>query len=412
MDDKNKEIDFTNQPLGLMAQEGEKIENELNSEFQKNEEARKNKANVQENPFADLASAKAETPSTPKQPMQATPEPPPPPFNRVPKALEDQVTKPTTTPQQQPVQKKEEPAPAAPAAEPVQQVPISQPNEQRQQEINAYLSKGKKTNGDIQDQPGSWGIIVFIILVAIVGAAVYLFKSGKLDELVGNDDEEQVEKVKEEEPVEEPTKIDGHVVETIKNFRVKETIYIADSTSVTYMNEGVIDLTTMAGKFKTTVHVTGMSSKSINQYCDYSQNICYLDDPENRSSWHIEKLNTGMLGPDEIYEFIKSIGTGNIIAEKNYEKDGVKETYVTYETNITGDDVFKIIEPNEYLSANKLRNSTLKVEYDIVNYRLRRIKIDVSSVLGVSEAFIAEEFADINKNDSIVIPKEIIEKAT
>ena len=49
MDDKNNEIiDFSNQPLGLMAQEGAKIEDNLNKEMQANEEARKN-SNVQDN---------------------------------------------------------------------------------------------------------------------------------------------------------------------------------------------------------------------------------------------------------------------------------------------------------------------------------------------------------------------------
>ena len=399
MDDKDKKIDFSNQPLGLMAQEGEKIENELNSEFQKNEEARKNK--VQENPFASLADAKNEAPSTPK-PMQATHEPPPPPFNRIPKALEDQVAKPAQPVQQQvakPVQQPVQQPVAQPEPQPTQQVPISQPNDQKQQDINAYLAKAKKeNNSDIPEQPGSWGIFVFIILIALVGGAVYLFKSGKIDELTGTK-EEEVEKKDDDEPKVETTKINGHTVEKLRNFRIKETIYIADSTSVTYTNEGIVDLENGVAKFNTTAHIIGMSSKMINQYCDYNINICYYDDPDNRSLWHKEAHTPGFLGPDEIYEFIERIGTGNEVTKDNYE------------TYITGDDVFRIIEPNEYIDANKLKNASLKLEYSMANNRVRKIKIDLSTVLNVGEAFIAQEFSEINKNAPLTIPEDIVKKA-
>ena len=60
MDDKNKEIiDFSNQPLGLMAQEGAKIEDNLNSEYRMNE-AKRNNAGTQDNPFADVTFGKKE----------------------------------------------------------------------------------------------------------------------------------------------------------------------------------------------------------------------------------------------------------------------------------------------------------------------------------------------------------------
>ena len=382
MDDKDKKIDLSNQPLGLMAQEGEKIENELNSEYQKNEEARMNK--VQDNPFANLADAKNETPSAPK-PMQATPEPPPPPFNRVPKELQDQVAKPAQQPAQpaqsvqQPVQK---PVEQPVQQQPVNQIPISQPNDAKQQEINAYLGKSKKEkNSDMTEQPGSWGIFVFIILVALVSGAVYLFKSGKMDELTGTEEEEVV------------------TVEKLRNFRIKETIYIVDSTSITYTNEGIVDLENRVAKFNTTAHITGMSSRMINQYCDYNINVCYYDNPDNRSLWLKESHQSGFLGPDEIYEFIERIGTGTEVSKNNYE------------TYITGNDVFSIIEPNEYIDEKKLKNASLKLEYSLDNYRVRKIRIDLSSVLNVSEAFIAQEFSEINKNDPVTIPEDIIKKA-
>ena len=71
--------------------------------------------------------------------------------------------------------------------------------------------------------------MVFLILIGVVAVAAFLFKSGKLDSLLGKSDEDtntqevsEPKKEEEQQPVEEKP---AQPID-IKNCDVKETIYI------------------------------------------------------------------------------------------------------------------------------------------------------------------------------------------
>ena len=179
MDDKNNNIeliDFSNQPLGIMAQEGEKIEENLNREYQENEAKRAanaNVGNVQENPFSDI-SPSTDAPAEVSNNLVAgdsnginieSPN-----NNDMTNLNGIPASTPSTT--QVPINNNQQ-----------NNVDTVNAEEQRKEELmNELTTSGKNVEEVVpaEEQPGSWGIFVFIILIAIVAGAFVLFKTGKI----------------------------------------------------------------------------------------------------------------------------------------------------------------------------------------------------------------------------------------
>ena len=402
MDDKNKEIiDFSNQPLGLMAQEGAQIEKKMDDEYRKNEAARNN-AGTQDNPFADVTFGKKEEKPTVIMTVTDSNQVPneQPPVETVPTTPVSEPTTPVTNPT---------PTPEPPVEEPTAPKAITE--EERKQQILNELVQGSSAKGDVisngqGDQPGSWGIMVFLILIGVVAVAAFLFKSGKLDSLLGKSDEDtntqevsEPKKEEEQQPVEEKP---AQPID-IKNCDVKETIYISAGDTLSTTAQGTLDLENRKGKFIVTVSYNGLMSHNIDEYCDYNTGYCYYEDFEKANVWHKEAIDTKFLGPYETYDFVMMLGTPDSINKNTY----------TMEIQIS--DMFKMVENNDYVNTKKVNNGLIKIEYVMDNSILKRIKFNLTDVYNdktVKQAILVKEFSNINKKtESITIPEDVINKA-
>ena len=279
MDDKNNEIiDFSNQPLGLMAQEGAKIEDNLNNEYRLNE-AKKNDAGSQDNPFADVTFGKpAETKPSAVPAIANKPTP----QIETPKAETPQPTPPQET-VQQPVNNTQ---PSEPVKVEEPKVESTNPEEARKQQIMDELNKVKNKPETTEEQPPSWGIFVFLILIAVVGGAIFLFKSGKLDSFLNEQDEEetQVEKAPSDEKPAEVTPVSTEP-EPVRNYHIKQTVYLAMNDTITTTSIGVVDLESNVGKFISTASYNGLTTHNVDEYCDYNAGYCYLQDFNDKNKW-------------------------------------------------------------------------------------------------------------------------------
>jgi len=400
MDDKNNEIiDFSNQPLGLMAQEGAKIEDNMEKEYRLNEASRNN-AGTQDNPFAEIS------------------------FNNEKKVDDGRVfvseNKEEVTPQpvevpnapvEQPVQENPLPQPAPevplPEAVVVEEAPSAPPTEEerKQQLMNELTGGGGEViKNNVEQQPPSWGIFVFLILVGIVGAAIFLFKSGKLDEMLGEPKEENTQEVQKEtqqpSTSEESPKMEDVKVEEIKNYYVTETYFIAANLTITTKASGVIDLENMTGKFVAIANVSGTTSHNVEEYCDYNKHVCYIQDFKDKNKWTKEKNEVQYNNPDEIFDYLMTLG------KPDNTNNGVSKM------EVSGEVFFKLAKPNEYIDVKKLKKSKINIEYTIENSRLKKVKYDMSNAVPEFKQFLlVQEFTKINENESVTIPEDVVKKA-
>ena len=307
MDDKNNNdqiIDFSNQPLGMMAQEGAKIEEQLNKEYQENEEKRQeSNSNVQNNPFDNVTPVSE-------------------PSNEIVNTGNEIIGYNTQT--GEPIYGNSSTPPTQPS-----QVVEQQPNleEVKKEEIlNELVNQGNSNEQKNDEQPASWGIFVFLIFIAIIGVSVFLFKSGKLDSLLGNKEEESVYTApvnsnKQQDIVEEPQQEITTQIEPaeVKNYRIKQTIYIAMDSTFNNTTIGTVDVEANKGKFITTVAYNGITSHNMDEYCDYNVNYCYLQDFNNKNKWSKEKLDSPIVKVEERLKYVQSFGTATEVSPGNFK---------------------------------------------------------------------------------------------
>ena len=386
MDDKNKEIiDFSNQPLGLMAQEGAKIEDNLNSEYHMNE-AKRNNAGTQDNPFADVTFGKKEVaPVLDNKPI-----------------VSNEVQNMPTTPVEQPT-------PVVPPTEPPkEEAPVTKPvpeEERKQQLMNELMSGGKKeeviSNG-VEEQPGSWGIFVFLFLVALVAGAIFIFKSGKLDSFLNKQEEESSGVQYKEETPSSDVPATPVEPEKVKNYKTKQTIYIAMNDTFNNTSTGTVDLESNAGKFITTVSYNGLTSHNIEEYCDYSAGYSYTQDFNDKTKWSKGQFEPVYLGPESKLEFLKSLGEAKEVSPGLYKID------------VTVKDMMKMVMDTEGLNKKDINlNATISIEYTVKDGYLVKVKMDITqAVKNVKKYIIAIEMSDFNQaTDHINVPEDIIAKA-
>jgi hypothetical protein len=407
MDDKNNElIDFSNQPLGLMAQEGAKIEDNLNKEMAANEEARK-KANAQENPFAGIN----ETPVVKEEPkVEVTP---------TPAAVETPVVNPEPTPvvNETPVVNLESSSAVNETSNvEVQEAPKPVTEEERKQQLMNELTGGEVVKNDVENQPPSWGIFVFLIFIAVIGGAIFLFKPGNnilgtpkdkstltvtVDDGKGNKETTHIDENGNKTVIEKETaESEKPQTEEIKNYALKESYFIAMNLTITQTDTGVVDLENMTGKFTTIVNVSGRLSHNVQQYCDYKKKVCYIQDYQNKKKYTKEVLDVTYLNPDERYQFLSTLGTPNKVREN------------VYTLTVPGSKIFNMIKSTEYIDAKKLKNNNYKIEYTLVNNRLSKLKWDLSGgIKDVKQLIFAQEYSKFNENEHVVIPPEVIKNA-
>ena len=376
MDDKNKEIiDFSNQPLGLMAQEGAEIEKEVNANTINNSNPAPTNPNVQDNPFAEFA--------TPQVKEEKS-------------AIQNEVS--TTV---QPVVESAPVQPVAPAeatpAEPVAPAtPVPTPDEIKQQEINEYLSGQKQPPQSQEGENSNASFVMFFVIVAIVAGAIFLFKSGKLDSLLDKD-EEIVDK--QEEPVnQEPT-----VPEAVKTFTFKETLYtLTDKLDIYYTTNGTINTDTKLEQGNVVINVNGHISQTMDEYTDFNKGIYYMYiNVDKTRGWYKESVEKIVFTPEKILTALNSLN-------KEYKGDG------EYKITVEGDNLKKLLrtDNSDYIDLKKLSGKKVTVNYTVENGRLKKTKYDMSQLIpGIKKAYVVQEFYDYNKEADIKIPDEVIKVA-
>ena len=399
MDNKNNEIiDFSNQPLGLMAQEGAQIEKKMGDEYRKNEAARNNAAN-QDNPFADVTFGKKEE----KPPIIMTVMDPnmtpneQQPFNNAPTTPVEQPTMPSTEPTPTPEPKPEEVTTPKPMSE----------DERKQQILNELVQSSGGTKGEVisngqEEQPGSWGLIVFLLLIGLVVGAIFVFKSGKLDSFLNKEEEKETETVNTEQPTGDTQPVTPAEPDPVKNYKIKQTIYIAMNDTFNNTSIGTVDLESNAGKFITTVSYNGLTSHNIDEYCDYSAGYCYIQDFKDKNKWSKEKFEPENLGPEATLEFLKSLGEAKEVSPGNYTLD------------VTVEEMLKMVMSTEGFDKKVFNlKATITIEYTVKDGYLTRVKMNFSqAVKDVKQYIIALEMSDFNAaKESVTVPEDIINKA-
>lgn len=395
MDDKNKEIiDFSNQPLGLMAQEGAQIEEDLNNEYKRNEEARLN-VNVQGNPFEIINNEKSSNiqPSindkTVSSPIKIEE-----PINNV----VSLNTVPVTNPEVVNVNNNQV----------VTTSPLTE-EERKQQAVDELNNVNSYKNENNEEQPPSWGIFVFLILIGVVAGLSFLLKSGKLDSLFGgNDDESETKEVQKQE---DNTNLENQQTaetpvqqnpEIIRTFQVKETTYLAAGDTITITSTGVVDSENHTSRLIMTVNYRGLTTRNVEQYYDYSKGISYSNlDIDKYHGWYYDKTSANISSLEELLEHVKSLGESTEVSPGNYK------------ISIAKSDLSKFInDKSEYYDLNKLKDGDVSVEYSLEDGKLKKIRYDLSSLSTDFNKFIVQQdFSNYNKDDSIEIPENVINSA-
>ncbi len=406
MDDKNSQelIDFSNQPLGIMAQEGSKIEEDLNKEYAENEAKRALNNNMTpvsapENPFADVNTSPVTTPeiNVLNNPEDKKEE------------VENGMASLNQNPSKTPTVTNEVPS------EDKIELSSNMTEEERKEEIMKDLMGDG--NGNVSDEQSvgeqipSWGIFVFLLLVGVVVGAFILFKTGKIDEIFKNK-EEQVEDVvpnddssnnvsetNEEQQTEQPQEKE---VEKIRNFHVKQTEYIAMKDTVNITITGTIDLESMTGAFISTTSYNGLTSHNIDEYCDYNNSYCYIQDFDDKNKWTKGVYEVKNLSPEEKLSYVQSFGTATEISPGNYKIE------------VTAKDALSLVVDSESIDTSKMNlKENITVEYSIKDGYLVKAKFDFSKVVnGVDKYIVYIEMSDFNKStQKIEIPENVINSA-
>ena len=424
-------IDFSSQPLGVVSQEGEQIEDDLNKEYELNEELRKQR-NAQSSlttpkpqPVIDPSKATEDNPApididalpksgTNNQQVQNEPAP-------VMPALEVVPAQPSPTP-----------APAAASEVAVQPVvtqsaqQVSQPaiadknvveqnnkpeNVGQVEQVNTQVNQvsvpsnnnpAPATNQTTQENGGNFGVVLFLILLLVGGGAIFIFLSDKGESLVGSKKEDYTlkESKKTEEEKKEPEAPEEKKLEEIKNFNMKNTLYISGEASISITSSGVVDMVNKKSKMVQSGSLAGRYSKNITMYCDYNISLCYSEDPLDANVWHKEPVNALYLGPDEAWTFLNSLGTLEPVNDNGYI------------VNIKMSDAIKLSGSTEEYSDAEM-NAIVKTEVFMENSRIKRIKYDFTEAYKsqFSKVYGVVEYSDINKYGTVEIPENVINSA-
>lgn len=400
MDDKNSNelIDFSNQPLGIMAQEGSKIEENLNREFAENE-AKRAENNMKSdlelgNPFADVNISPSTTPeinaSSGNEKNNGD--------------LDNGMAVLNQNPSETPSISNE-------VFEEKINLLSDMPEEVRKEELMKSITNGgsdeKNDEALAEGQVPSWGVFVFLLLVGLVAGAFILFKTGKIDELFKNEedvgevvsDNSNSDKVLETEEGEQQPVIE---VEKVRNYHVKQTEYVANKDTLSITFTGTIDIENKIGIFISTTSYNGLTSHNIDEYCDYDSGYCYIQDFEDKSKWTKEKFEVELLTLEEKLSYIQSLGTSTEVSSGNYKIE------------IPAKEAISLAFDKDSIDTSKFNiNENITVEYSINDGYLVKVKFDFSKIsTEVDKYIIYMEFSDFNKStEKLEIPENIINSA-
>lgn len=393
-------IDFTSQPLGVVSQEGEQIEDDLNEEYKRNEELRKQRSGeysfTSSSPIPNMDSAVASMSNPAPIDLDALPkkepnlQPAPEISNneekstmiqdkfKVEQPIEQAVTKPVVN--------------EAGAALQVEQAPVPGSTPVAQQVNNVTNSPTLQQN---QENPGNLGVVLFVLLILFGGGAFFLFSTDKGNSLLG-EEEPSVKEVADPSIEQDNKEIQ---LEEIKTFYMKVTLYASSSTSsLSITSSGVVDLVNGTSKLVQSGSLAGHSIKSVTFYYDYNNKVYYSEDPLDTGLWNKGEINALYLGPDQALEFLNSLGTPEKVRDDEYI------------LNVRLGDMIKLVGSVEEFSQEQL-DTTTKVEYYIDNTgRIKRIKYDFTDAYKgeFDKVYGVIEYSDINKYGNVEIPESVI----
>lgn len=427
-DNNNQEIDFSSQPLGVVSQEGEKIEDNLNQEYARNEELRKQRNGmassqpvvkpVPEEPLPDFINdlpnthkekpvsetsqvavpeekAETNTPAPMVQPNPVTEEVKvEEPVKAEPVIEKPEVEKPVidkpVQEQSAPETKVEEPKPAQ-VATPAPQVSVPQ--------VAVPLNQPTNNNPG-EEKVSNIGIVFFILFIALLGGAIFVFTTGKADSLLGEtEDYGSSSTPKESKKVEDPVET---APEEIRTFYSKTTLYATKGTSISMTSSGVVDMENRTAKYTQSGSLAGRYAKNITVYCDYKVMVCYYEDVLNGNKWVKEEIKALYLGPDEAYQFISSLATPEPVGEDSYV------------VNIRIGDVLSLAGATEDFTPEQQNIITKTELFMDTTGRIKRIRYDFTDAYQgtFDKVYGVLEYSDINKYGNVVIPEEIINSAS
>ena len=409
--DNNQIIDFSNQPLGLMAQEGSKIEENLNREYAENEAKRMNNKQAvgmqQNDPFAQISPPSTEPPAIMMNPPIIE--------NSSDIAVTDFTSaSPNKTDSnigmlnQQPVD-----TPSASDNHSMEtnigNVNISAEEARKEEMMKELMGEGKGSEtSPSEGQPSSWGVFVFLILIAFVVGAFILFKTGKIDKLFAKEETKEVESepsnnnTSQPKPENKPTEPVEQPKEVIKTYRIKETSYLAAGDTMTITSTGDVDIENNVSYLIMTVNYKGLTSRNLENYNDYSKGISYTFlDMGGYNGWYYDNINKRNISLDELLKHVQSLGTSQEVSKDNYK------------IVLSKNDLLNILDSKSgYYDLNKIINGDAVVEYTLDNGNLKKIRYDLSNASKDYNKFIIQQdFSDYNVPKSISIPDKVINSA-
>lgn len=414
-ENQNQEIDFSSQPLGLMAQEGAQIEEHLENEMRLNE-AQHNKPQEGENPFEgiDFGAAKKEpVPSMMNQQEQPTVE--------LKKDEPQMLLKPEPQPQEI-ISLNSSPEPNSEVNQFDKSEinngfgenlkPQDQMNEEdlRKQaimdELNREKSEFSKEDYN-EEKPSFLGIVGALVLFAVFGFAIFIFTSGKLDSFLDKhkkDDTVEIEATGDEEETEEKAeeeKKPEEVLNTLKNYKANESIFIvSEGISMSIKLEGIFDLEHQVYIGRQIV-ATGGRSANLKVYTDIEKKIYYYEDTSvTPPVWR--KTPTTVTDNINIDKRLKILQENGDFKEKetNHFIGTINSTLLA---DVLGTRV----------DQSLLKSGDIEVDFTLENGRIRKIKYNFTSVTdeSIDTLIYSAEFYDVNANGPQSIPEEIVLKA-
>ena len=115
-----------------------------------------------------------------------------------------------------------------------------------------------------------------------------------------------------------------------------------------------------------------------------------------------ESTDSAGMDPDSLLALIKNTGQIEEVSPGNYK------------ATVSGSALTKYLNKSEYFNPKKIKNEKLIIEYSVVDGRLTKAKFDFTKVYNdknVQKMIISQEYSNINKNESVSIPQDVIKKA-
>lgn len=407
-DEFNQEIDFSNQPLGLMAQEGAQIEKNVNNEFRLNEAARNN-ANSQGNPFADVEKPRQDKPelmpsmnqgvsNTPvqnqgQQPQEIINLSNNDPIEHEPIKMDDNVTIGSLN-----------------FNESNNMPSMSEEDKKREALLNSIA---KDNSSDMEpvtgDQPPIVGLIVVIVLVGFVVAAFILFKTGKIDNLIKTNDTQEVEENTNNngndivlEGIGEPETltVDYDSLVELRNYKFSESLYLLSEGGIAtnMTTEGTVDLVNKVSVAKQKVSI-GASTATVDVYTDYANMVGYYEDTNNAGEWIKQKYIGATPNIDDRLQAIAMKSELKLQENKHYT--GTVNSFVVFEafgsSSIPESDVLDV---------------PVTVDLTIDNGRIATLKVDFTGAIkNIKKYKYSLIVSNVNENSNIEIPADVLAKA-